>query len=283
MLIRASIVILLIGLFPLSFAPLFAAEVTASKASTDVSRMTATLSTSCTLLASTTVKYSGNTTPEFMSIPKIKHPVLEVESFGELPSKPLAPAVFRELNQDLGLSTSLDESYVLKEHCFYNAELNAANQFRDFVVGKPEMQILEVAGEPTVILDPPHMWSKTSREFVNCLYFLGYEEIPIRLVLSHGKCVEAYVLSENEYHSYWGTRVRSESVNVAGKTSSEVVREHGRPQSIIRTSSISELYVYPVSRTVSIQIPFVNGRCLDDHGLLVARMSWKMKKTGPKY
>lgn len=283
MLNLASVGILLIASSSVSFAPLLAAEVASPRASVDLSRVTPPVSSLSSPAPSIPANSTGNEVPDSTLIPRIKHPVLEVESFGELPSKPLDPAIFKKLNEDLGLSTPSEESYLYKTHCFYNAELSAAKQFRDFVVGKPEKEIIELAGGPTVILDPPHLWSKTSKDSVNCIYFLGFEAIPIRLVFNCGNCVEAYVLSEKEYAAYWGARIRSESVNVVGKTTSQVVREHGRPQTIIRVSSISELYVYPVSRTQSIQIPFVNGICLDDHGLLVARMSWKMKRIGKKY
>lgn len=198
---------------------------------------------------------------------RFEHPVLQVTEFEDIPNLQLSDSILKQLNAEPAYPSKTVGFYASKAHCFLKAELSAARQFRNRVIGLSETQIFDLVGFPSVKTASLKYWKDAPRNSSDYLYFLGYEYVPVRLIVSQDKCVTASVLSKKEFSDFCVWAVK-QYWDAQGKSRSEIFQSFGTPELITKISPSCEVLSYRYARRFSTDLTMINGRCVSEKSIL---------------
>ncbi len=241
----------------------------------------------------------------------LKHVILGSGEFCELGSVVVSDEQFKELNEDPGASNFTDNHYIGASKCFRKAEAGAALQFRDRIIGLSDVEILKVAGEPSIKTGPVLVWGDSDKYKKNWVYYFGHSGIPVRLVFDEDKCIGSAVLSDSQNHALltwnihrFSSKRPSEALfdaprgddrtvmqignfkclqgNPEGKSLAEILTLFGEPQSITENSEGNTVYIYGTGRFWHVEIPIVNDHAYGRISHMV-RCGWTRRKPTERH
>jgi hypothetical protein len=208
---------------------------------------------------------------------KLIHPVLGTTEFEDL-GRRLTDRQLHLMAGNPGYLSLNEATYVPGVGCFRAAESEAALQFRDRIVGLSGSEILSLVGAPQVKTGPVKVWGDSRTDIKNWIYYLGFEGIAVRLVLSQGRCTAASVLSERQAHLFLTAMIKRFSVHnpeVSGaqckamgiehggpedKTEDQIIQLFGEPQSITKDSHGHPMFIYGTGPSSHVEIPIADGQ-----------------------
>lgn len=225
---------------------------------------------------------------------KLIHPVLGTAEFEDL-GLSLDDRQLHLMASNPGYHSFNEANYVPSVGCFRAAESEAALQFRDRLVGLSESEILSLVGAPRVNTGPVKVWGDTRTDIKNWIYYLGFEGIGLRLVLSQGRCIAASVLSQRQAHRFLTAMIKRFSrcnpeVSAAqckamgvehggpeDKTEAQIFQLFGEPQSIDKDSHGHLMFIYGTGPSSHVEIPIADGKSEGRIGHMF-QMGWPHRK-----
>lgn len=180
-----------------------------------------------------------------------KHPVLGVEEGQGLPAEKLSVDTLKELNDDPGYAEFDEANYVQSSHCWLNVEKLAAQQFADRLKGIDANTIVNLVGEPFSKWKKLSYWRKENEPGEDWIYLLGFESVPVHLRIADNKCVDALVLSDEDFDRYY-TYMDDRFSKMVGKSQSQIKALFGEP---------ANSFTYPLDRDYAPSLFFKNGKC----------------------
>ncbi|MFA7338635.1 MAG: hypothetical protein WC028_17755 [Candidatus Obscuribacterales bacterium] len=212
----------------------------------------------------------------------LKHSVLDTDEFSPLGAISLSDQKFKELNDDPGATDFFENQYIYASKCFRKAEAGAALQFRDRVIGLSDVEILKVAGEPSVKIASGIVLSDSDKYKNNWVYYFGHSGIPVRIVFEGNKCVGSAVLSSAQNYELvdWNHRRFAPGLpsSPEGKSRAEALALYGEPQTIAKDAAGHPVYIYGVGRFTHVEMPIVNDHVYGRISYAV-RCGWTRRKS----
>lgn len=200
------------------------------------------------------------------------HPVLGVKPHESLAVPNVSDQQLEALTTQLQYGSRHEMEIIQSSHCFLEAEMQAAEIFLRRAKGRTLKDICRTYNEPAFITGEVAVWEKQSPNTIELVYFWGYEQIPIKLSFLRSSCCQASILTEAEVRSFDEWQVKrfgairhlssDASYNKPGLSTAALTKLYGNPQSIIRLSGNTKLYVYPLLRLGEVQLSIENGRCI---------------------
>ncbi len=239
----------------------------------------------------------------------LKHVILGSGEFCELGAVVVSDEQFKELNEDPGASNFTDNHYICASKCFRKAEAGAALQFRDRVIGLSDVEILKVAGEPSIKTGPVLVWGDSDKYKKNWVYYFGHSGVPVRLVFDGSKCIGSALLSGaqqlemGEWNIFRFASMRPDEIasgraklsdppikqigrfkfamgNPEGRSRAEILALFGEPQAITKDAADHPVYIYGTGRFACVEIPIVNDHAYGRISHTI-RVGWR-KRTATK-
>lgn len=189
------------------------------------------------------------------------HIVLGVAEFQDLPDKQLSFEDFRKLKEEPGFISFGECEHVQQTHCWLKAEMSASKQFAARMKGLSEKAILNNVGQPCVSLTKLNYWNQKKNKVADWLYFFGFEDVPVRLRISNGKCTDSFLINTEELSTY-SKFMSGYFINMKGLSEDQVIDRLGNPAEIEFELPFKKKVTYPVERNGVGCMTFEFGKCI---------------------
>ena len=207
---------------------------------------------------------------------RLKHPVLDIAAGEPFSGTALSDWQMRQLNSDFTQTSHKGSERAL----FSRSEIRAALLFQKQLVGETADQVIARAGKPTCKSRLGRLWGDEVDGADSWIYYLGYSNVPVRLIFENGVCAKACFCSAQQVSNFFSWAIRqlsqykssnvpeeierfySRDLHPVGLKSAVVVKTFGLPSSIDKDSEGRDVYIYFFNRHGAMRLTFANDICV---------------------